>query len=264
MEKSMEKSKFILTLFILAAVIIACGRGRDKNEDDETSKEKIERYSDKDEESEETEEKKLVYGNPYLLQGTPYVLIPLSMSYKEENIFNKFKREYFSPEQYYSKYSERYDRFDYSELHNIIFYNSSDSSSYSLLNRKALINKFYIPSSREADTSRGKFIIFSLIEEDYNNDEEIDEDDGETVYKCSIFGTDIRQISPDRIQLIDWEANDANDMILLYVRDDVNRDKKFDTRDETKILGTSITNSNIGKEILNDSLRNSMKTLYGK
>lgn len=258
----MEKGKFLIALLLVLAVALACNRSRNDDEDD--SSERRKKVLEKDEEKQESSETKIVYGNPYMLNGTSFVMVPVLITPDDDNIIESFKREYFSPEKIYTSYSDRYNMFSYGDMYNVLFYNIKDSTNYSLLNRKALINKFYMPSYREGDTSSARFIIFSLIEEDYNNDEEIDEDDGETVYKSTIFGTDIRQISPDRVKLIDWEADDANDKLVLYVTDDVNRDKKFDKNDETKILGTSISNSDIGKEILSDSLKSSMKTLYGK
>jgi hypothetical protein len=258
----MEKGKFLFAILLVIAVALACNRSR--NDENEDSSERKKRVLEKDEEKDESSETKIVYGNPYFLNGTPFAMVPLLITPDNDNILESFKREYLSPDKIYTSYSDRYNMFSYGDMYNVVFYNISDSSNYSLLNRKALINKFYMPSYREGDTSSTRFIIFTLIEEDYNNDDEIDDEDGETVYKCSIFGTDIRQISPDRIRLIDWEADESNDKILLYLTDDVNKDKKFDKHDETKILGTSISNSDIGKEILSDSVRNSMKTLYGK
>lgn len=263
----MEKFKYIIAIIIIFGVVIACNRSRDKDEDkDKDRSEKVEKYSkdkDDDEDAEEVE-MKIIYGNPYLLENSPYVMIPVRLVRSDEDIIGKLKREIFSSDNRYVPLTDYFTSFDYKNMYNIIYYNSSDSSVYSLLNRKALINKFYIPSQKDADTSRGNFIIFTLIEEDYNNDNDIDDDDGETVYKCSLYGQDIRQISPDRIRLIDWKSSDANDRIYLYITEDSNRDMMFNSDDRTKIIGTSISNSSIGVEIIADSLKNSMNSLYLK
>ena len=265
----MGKFKFILAVFVLFAVVVACNRfrDRDKDEDAEKDKDRSEKFErsgkDEDEDAEEVQ-MKIVYGNPYLLGNSPYVLIPVRLASTDEDIFGKLKREYFLPEQLYTKYSDSYNRLNYGNMYNVLFYNSSDSTCYSLLDRKAFINKFYIPSERGADTTQGNFIIFTLSEQDYNNDNDIDGDDGETVYKCSLYGKDVRQISPDRIQLIDWKTDDANDRIYMYITEDSNGDKKFNNDDNTMIISTSISNSGVGKEIISDSIKNSMKSLYLK
>ena len=260
----MEKLKIFVPILLFIAVIIACGKSRDKEIDEEKDlSRKIEKYSDDKEETGENKELKIIYGSPYILQNSDYLMIPLRVANIEENFFGRLKEKYFSPDgRYYSKYSDGFNRFNYGNMYNVIYYNARTSSTYSLLTRKALINQFYIPAEQNADTSRGKFIIFTLIEEDYNNDEEINEDDGETVYKCTILGQDIRQISPERIRLVYFDVDTKSDAIYLYVTEDTDVNKKFNEKDETKILQTSITNSNIATEVLNDSLKNSMNSLY--
>lgn len=261
----MEKFKFIIAIVIMISFVLACNKSKIEEEDEDTKSERFEKLKDNDEKDEDSEvESKVVFGNPYLLQNSPYVLIPVRIVSTDENIFGKLKREYLSPEQLYSKYTDSYNRLEYGNMYNVIFYSSVDSTGYTLLNRKAYINKIYVPSGMDTDTTRGNYIIFTLIEEDYNGDKEIDEDDGETVYKCSLFGQDIRQISPDNVRLINWESDKADDRIYLYVTDDTNRDKKFDHEDASKIISTSISNSNIGKEVVSDSLKNSMNSLYIK
>ena len=262
----MEKLKLIASVLVIFAVIMACGKSRDKNDDDDDTdlSRKIEKYTDgEDEEAEEEKELKIIYGSPYILQNSNYLMIPLRVADIEENFFGRLKEKYFSPDgRYYSKYSDGFNKFNYGNMYNVVYYNSQTGSSYSLLTRKALINQFYIPAKQNADTSRGRFIIFTLIEEDYNNDEEIDEDDGETVYKCSILGQDIRQISPERVRLVNFDVDTKSDAIYLYVTEDTDANKKYNEKDETKILRTSITESNIATEILSDSLKNSMNILY--
>ena len=63
---------------------------------------------------------------------------------------------------------------------------------------------------------------------------------------------------------MDWKSDNTTDRIYLYITDDTNRDKKFDHEDVTKVISTSISNSNIGKEVISDSLKNSMNSLYLK
>jgi hypothetical protein len=269
----MDKGKlnFIFAIIIILAIIISCGkvgRKNDNDDDDKDTKSKTEKYleRDDDEEAEEddNEKQKIVYGNPFILSNSNYTLIPLRLVSTDESLFNSLKREYFSPQQFYSKYSDNYNRLNYNNMYNVIYYNSANGEAYSLLNRKALINKFFIPTEVNADTSRGRFIIFTLVEEDFNNDKEIDEDDAETVYKCNILGQDIRQISPDRIKLTDWEVDTKSDIIYLSITTDVDGNKKFDDKDISKIIKTSISDSNIGTEILSDSLKSSMNSLYIK
>ena len=51
-------------------------------------------------------------------------------------------------------------------------------------------------------------------------------------------------------------------MLFLVIKEDTDNDKDFTNADEIKVLKTSITNPGIPVEIIRDSLKNDLKTIY--
>ena len=155
--------------------------------------------------------------------------------------------------------------FDIDNLYNVIFYNKTTEEEYPLLDKRELINNFYIPINPTEDTLQAKtsdFILFSTINNDYNGDGDIDADDGETVYLCDIYGKNKKQITNKNISLLKWEIDPKYDILFLLIKEDSDSDKKFTPKDDIRILKTSISNPGMSVEVIRDSLHNEMKKIY--
>lgn len=257
--------KFILVLAITAVTLLACGRGcRDDNsESRDDRRERKEKYNkEKDNEDEDdngnTGMKKVVYGAPYFPVNSSYALIPVKLADEDEDIFHRFRKEF-------DKLSESYsygNLSDFNDLHNVIFFNKLTGEARSLLNANIYINRFFIPGNDTSRTDSLRFILFTTIEKDYNSDNDIDNDDGETVYITDYTGSAVKQVSPENIKLLSWHADIAGDMLYMTINMDSNSDKKFNVKDDVKILRTTLSNPVVGSEIISDSLKTQLNNIY--
>ena len=263
--KTKMNKNFLIAISILIIIILACGRGkRDEEKEEITEKSKKEKIEDKYEEEDEEEIKeKLVYGNPIILENYDLVLIPITLVETDEDFFGRIKKEYFdNNNQSFSPYSQNFSRFNLKDLHNVIFYNKVTEEEYPLIDKRELINNFYIPQNPSKDTVKTNFILYSTISEDYNKDGKIDRDDGETVFICDIDGKNKKQISDNNIMLIKWEIDLKYDILFLVLKEDSDDDNKFTNADEIKIFRTSISNPSMPVEIIRDSLKNDLNNIY--
>ena len=255
------KKNFLIAISVLIIVILACGRGKNDEEKEETTeKSKKEKIEDKDEE--EKIHEKIVYGNPIILENSDLVLIPVTLTETDEDFFGRIKKEYFDNNRSFSPYSQNFSSFNIKDLHNVIFYNKVTEEEYPLIEKRELINNFYIPQKPSKDTVKTNFIIFSTISDDYNKDGKIDKDDGETVFICDIEGKNKKQITDNNITLLKWEIDLKYDILFLIIKEDTDDNKKFTNADEIKILRTSISNPGIPVEIIRDSLKNDLNNIY--
>lgn len=254
------KKNFLIAISILIIVILACGRGKkDEEKEETTEKSKKEKIEDKEEE--EIKEK-IVYGNPIILENSDLILIPVNLTETDEDFFGRIKKEYFDNDRSFSPYSQTFSSFSIKDMHNVIFYNKVTEEVYPLIEKRELINNFYIPQNPSKDTVKTNFIIFSTISDDYNKDGKIDKNDGETVFICDIDGKNKKQISDNNITLLKWEMDLKYDIIFLVLKEDTDDDNKFTNADEIKILRTSISNPGMPVEVVRDSLRNEIENIY--
>jgi len=261
------KKNFYFALTILIIVILACSRGKRDDEDieeTETQKDKSEEVKDKEEE--EKVDEKIIYNIPVVLENHDVVLIPLTIvDINEEDFFGRVKEYIDDSKRNITSHTKRYSIFDIDNLYNVIFYNKTTEEEYTLLDKRELINNFYIPINPSGDTLQAKtsnFILYSTIDNDYNGDGDIDANDGETVYLCDIYGKNKKQITNKNVNLLKWEIDTKYDLLFLLIKEDSDSDNKFTTKDDMKILKTSISNPGMSVEVIRDSLRNEMKILY--
>jgi hypothetical protein len=261
------KKNFFIAISLLIIVILACSRGRKDDEDldyDKEKKSKKEKIEDKYEEDEKEEiTEKIMYGNPIILENFDLVLIPLTLVDTEEDFFGRIKKEYFENDnQSFSPYTKNFNRFNLKNLYNVIFYNKVTEEEYPLTDKRELINNFYIPLNPSRDTVKSDFILFSTINEDYNDDGKIDNNDGEKVFVSDTNGKNKKQITADNINLLTWDFDTKYDIIFLVVKVDSDNDKRFTNEDDIKVLRTSISNPGIAIEVIRDSLKNNLEKLY--
>lgn len=212
----------------------------------------------------------LVYGNYMDLDSTDYLLIPLGMKVidgKEDNgLRSKSSDEY--TESYtgnYRSYKYNFYSLDFGNCNNIIFYNKKNDETHLLLQKPAIISQFYFPYyDKEYTGDKYYFILLGIREDDTNLDGYINNDDAETVYLSDLSGSNMFKITPDNTQLVDWFIDMKTNNILMKVRFDTNKDKKFNYYDEIEILKTSIDKPIEGKKIIGKEIKANIKKILDK
>jgi hypothetical protein len=211
----------------------------------------------------------LVYGDYMNLDSTDFLLIPFGMK-TEEDIENKVLKNR-SSEEYgseniitsgYRSYKYNFYSLDFGNCNNIIFYNKKTDETHLLLQKPAVISQFYFPYyNKEYTGKKYWFMLLGIHEEDTNKDGYINSEDGEKVYISDLTGKNMTQIAPDSTQLIDWYIDEKTNNILMKIRLDSNKDKKYNYNDDIEILKTSISAPTIGKVIINDEIKENIKKI---
>ena len=163
----------------------------------------------------------LQFNNPTVLDSSDWVLYPLTLE-KLEETENGFK-------------SSSYGR--QCAYWNIAFYNTETKKTRLLSDSlKMLINSFSpknnIIQSGQRSNKNERLIYYSITKTDYNQDEKLNSYDPKYLFVSDLSGQNFKQISPDNFDLIHWETINRTNKILIQVRNDSNKDKKFDNDDE--------------------------------
>jgi hypothetical protein len=212
----------------------------------------------------------LVYGDYMDLDSTDYLLIPLGMKVvdgkEDKGLRSKSSDEY--SDSYtgsYSSYKYNFYSLNFGNCNNIIFYNKKNDETHLLLQKPAIISQFYFPYyDKEYTGDKYYFILLGIREDDTNLDGYINEEDAETVYLSDLSGKTMFKITPDNTQLVDWFVDMSTNNILMKVRFDTNKDRKFNYFDEIEILKTSIDSPVEGKKIIGKEIKANIKKILDK
>lgn len=211
----------------------------------------------------------LVYGDYINLDSTDYILIPLGMKTIESEeirgLKSKSSDEYIAYDESFTNYKYNFYSLNFSNYNNIIFFNKKTDDTHLLLKEPAIITQFYFPYyNKEYSGPKYWFLLFGVRNHDSNADGYINTDDAETVYITDLSGSNKVQITPDNSQLIDWFIDEESNNILMKIREDSNKDGKYTFHDDIEILKTSILNSSIGTQIINESMRKDIMKILNK
>ncbi len=212
----------------------------------------------------------LVYGDYMDLDSTDYLLIPLGMKVvdgkQDAGLRSKSSDEYSDASTgSYRSYKYNFYSLDFGNCNNIIFYNKKNDETHLLLQKPAIISQFYFPYyDKEYTGDKYYFILLGILEDDTNLDGYINEDDAETVYLSDLSGKTMFKITPDNTQLVDWFIDMPTNNILMKVRFDTNKDRKFNYYDEIEILKTSIDSPVEAKKIIGKEIKANIKKILDK
>jgi hypothetical protein len=113
---------------------------------------------------------------------------------------------------------------------NIVFENIRDGSQH-LLAKKALYIS-YVQYLRELSKKiKRDYIMYSVVDNDNNQDGKLDYNDIRSLYLSNIDGTEFIKISPDFQQYLDGKLILNNLMYYFRTIEDTNKDGDFNSRD---------------------------------
>lgn len=147
---------------------------------------------------------------------------------------------------------------------NLIFHHKETGSSHLLLDRKAIISQFEDLSVLTEDRDKGKskgisisngksettvtpkeanesqeklpqLWLYKIIEKDTNADERLTDKDAILGYLSDRAGKNLQAITPKDSQLLNWQLFREDNILLLEVKEDSNRDREF-TETDARIL----------------------------
>lgn len=86
-------------------------------------------------------------------------------------------------------------------------------------------------NAKISDKIYDKYLYYNIIKDDYNNDGLFNNDDPSFLFISERSGANLKQISPDNLDLISWELLPKTNKLILQCLEDSNKDKKFDNED---------------------------------
>lgn len=83
-----------------------------------------------------------------------------------------------------------------------------------------------------SDKTKKQFMVYTLADNDTNQDGSLDENDIKSLYMSDVLGSSFTKISPDLQEIIDW--NTVENLNRLYFRtiEDINKNGAFDKSDK--------------------------------
>jgi len=191
--------------------------------------------------------KNITYGDLVIKAESDYLIIPVGLIDT-----NQSREGFWSKPSYYEKRNE------YS---NIIFYHKKEGNSHFLLNKKAVITSFDLIERKAAGKPTKRFWLYRIIENDTNGDNQINYEDAVIGYLSDLSGKNIKQITPNNTQLMNFNVIQSVGELFLKIVKDSNQDQKFTEQDETSFMKVNLDNPSIGKEIISDKVKQQIKSI---
>lgn len=138
----------------------------------------------------------------------------------------------------YSSYKRGGGRYNF--IRNLRFYDlKTGNSQWMLKSDNAVISKIdpfmYSGVLRKGDTlgSPLDYLLFEIIEEDFNNDKVLNNKDTKVLYRTNLFGGNLTQITPANFNVTTWKYLDySENKIEVYGQYDSNNDFVYKTMDD--------------------------------
>lgn len=150
---------------------------------------------------------------------------------------------------------------------NIAFYNVV-TGQYHLLDdrRKMLIT---LSGGKDEDGSAAKInssqtdtlLYYSVIVCDFNKDKKLDGDDPTYLFSSNKKGYNFRQISPDSLDVKNWEVFRSAGKILIHTTKDTNHDGKFNNDDENIPYVYDLHTGAAAKQVFDEAFKTKIKSL---
>lgn len=187
----------------------------------------------------------IVYGELVIKEQSDYIMIPVSLSGEENQALLRGSSSY-----------ERTNLYS-----NIIFYRKKDGESHLLLNKKPVIFDFNFLEKKGQGKPPTNFLLYRIVDKDTNGDRNLTPEDANIGYLSDLSGKNLRQITPNNTQLVNWTVVQSIGTLFAKIIKDSNNDKKFTERDETTWLKVSLDNPTIGTEMISDRIKQQIKSI---
>ncbi|HEX8562635.1 MAG TPA: hypothetical protein VF676_06625 [Flavobacterium sp.] len=115
-------------------------------------------------------------------------------------------------------------------LQNIKFQTSDTDSIVALTDKPVLIQTATILRNA-AEKSRQQVVVYTLADQDTNQDQRIDASDIRSLYLSTIEGKNFIKISADLQELIDWNLVEPKGRLYFRTIEDTNKNGEFDSND---------------------------------
>lgn len=150
--------------------------------------------------------------------------------------------------------NEREQDFDIS---NILFYNLLSGESKPLTK-----DSLHILSFATHNEFVKPLIFYRIVKTDKNEDKKFTKDDPVMLYVSRLNGDSLTQITSEQEQFVDYFYYPKVQKILIKTIVDSDKNKKFETNDETNFLEMNLLTLQKGREIFSKNLKDSLKIQF--
>lgn len=150
---------------------------------------------------------------------------------------------------------------------NIIFLNSKTNEYHLLSDQKMLIRNYDFKYSNNDNVDiaqTGRHIFYKITSYDFNQDKKLTDEDPKYLFVTDKEGKNFRQISPSNYDLQNWQFIKSVNKVLLTVKKDSDKNKKFDEKDEVTTFEVEIDKGTEPKEVFPAGFKNKLKILYDR
>lgn len=213
----------------------------------------------------EEQEKLLVYYDPIVSEFSDYFMVPVGFQNVSKSKLSK--RDSYSSYRSGSSYGESGYYSFYGHFNNLVFKNKETGNTHLLLDKKALITSLYYPYQHCGleDDDLANFLMFTIVEEDSNDDNLINDKDADSIYLSDKHGKQLVKVNSANTKLIDWTLSNKDKKLFLRLRLDSNGNKKFEESDKMEIIVLDPENPSLKPvPLIDDGTKNQMKKILSK
>lgn len=206
------------------------------------------------------EKLKLDFNQPVLIDSSVYVMYPLTLNNNDEESGGLGgSSSYSRPTTYW----------------NIVFYNTANGEYHLLDDKRKMVIYSYDPRNSDVGSSSSssdfsaylengynqvdKLLYYSVTTLDFNKDGKINADDPNYLFISDKAGKNFKQVSPDNLNVTNWQTIKGTNKILIQATKDTNNDKKFNEKDETIPMVYDLNTNGISKDIFKDDFKIKLK-----
>lgn len=198
--------------------------------------------------------KKTRFGDPIFAHGSEYVMSPYFVQVQEYQLksasLDEFDGQFGSVTLFYGSY------FRSVNWNNLAFYHPETGDSHLLLDRRAIITRFWHPAkpSKDDQDQQPSVLILGIAEKDTSGDGLIDHRDASAGYIADLAGRSLTRITPDATDMAGFSFDEKGERLYVKIRRDTNGDSKFDHRDQTHYIVVDLASPGIGVPLISAEL----------
>jgi hypothetical protein len=197
-----------------------------------------------------------ILGNTYEtrnIDSSDYILLPLAAPLLDAEGAGE---HVFASSSSYKETSEAY--------WNIIFYNTVTDTSHLLDTAKQFITSISINNREAYGAKAAKYNFYEIRRNDFNANGKLDYGDPRYLYCSDLDGRNLRLLSPVNADITSWEFPKKSGFMILKIRYDQNRDRRFDGRDATSWIRIDLDSAGRQTPLFDPAFEAEMKQLFKK
>ncbi|MEB3177599.1 MAG: hypothetical protein VKL59_00935 [Nostocaceae cyanobacterium] len=150
------------------------------------------------------------------------------------------------------------------KIHNIVFYDKKEGTSYLLLRNKAWILSYDLIERNAPGRGSKRFWLYRIINKDTNGDQQLTTEDAIIGYISDLSGRNLKQITPNNSQMKNWKVIESMGSIFIQIIKNTNNDKKITEEDTSNYIRINLDNIETVTEVFTPDTEEEIKSILNK